>query len=289
MAVPATTHDIELCDDVVTKRFRAMKGAEPEREWRALRLLAEYAPGLAPAPVRADLDGSPPTVTMSRLPGVCLGLEPLTAVAFDAYTDAISRLHHAVPRRVLDRIDPVAWPPATALANVQRMLAQSRPALDDPLVRRAFTEASGWLSSGWGERAAAGPQSPVFGHGDGNLANYLWDGHRVRIVDFEDAGRSDQAFELAASVEHLGSWLDAHVEAAAVIGRFDLPTHGLARVHDYRRLFATYWFLRLQPGLSAHERNPPVTLQKQAERLLALLDTPRSSPLQSNAPVTKHA
>jgi len=37
------------------------------------------------------------------------------------------------------------------------------------------------------------------------LANYLWDGHRIRIVDFEDAGRSDVAYELASLVEHLSA------------------------------------------------------------------------------------
>ncbi|SEG99641.1 Phosphotransferase enzyme family protein [Nonomuraea solani] len=39
--------------------------------------------------------------------------------------------------------------------------------------------------------------TPVFGAGDGNLANFLWDGTRVRIVDFEDSGHSDLAYEVA--------------------------------------------------------------------------------------------
>jgi len=39
-------------------------------------------------------------------------------------------------------------------------------------------------------------QHPVVAHGDPNLANYLWDGTRVRIVDFEDAGRGDRTVEL---------------------------------------------------------------------------------------------
>ena len=48
------------------------------REWRALRLLAEHAPGLAPEPLRADLDAHQPVVEMSLLPGVPLGDAPLT-------------------------------------------------------------------------------------------------------------------------------------------------------------------------------------------------------------------
>ena len=48
---------------MAVKRFRSpvdgderrLYGDEPRREWRALELLARYAPGLAPRPVRADL------------------------------------------------------------------------------------------------------------------------------------------------------------------------------------------------------------------------------------------
>lgn len=55
---PATTHEIEFTGDVVAKRFRDTHRGEPEREWQALRLLHEHAPGLAPAPIRAEL-GAP--------------------------------------------------------------------------------------------------------------------------------------------------------------------------------------------------------------------------------------
>jgi len=48
-------------------------------------------------------------------------------------------------------------------------------------------------------------QGAVLGQGDGNLANFLWDGGQVRIVDFEDSGPSDRAFELAVLVEHLSA------------------------------------------------------------------------------------
>ncbi|HEY2691135.1 MAG TPA: phosphotransferase [Streptosporangiaceae bacterium] len=37
----------------------------------------------------------------------------------------------------------------------------------------------------------------MFGNADGNLANFLWDGARCRIVDFEDSGVSDPAYEAA--------------------------------------------------------------------------------------------
>jgi hypothetical protein len=65
-------HEIELRHDVVIKRYGATGHDRPAREWRALKLLDVYAPGLAPAPVSAELDADPPTVVMSRLGGTAI-------------------------------------------------------------------------------------------------------------------------------------------------------------------------------------------------------------------------
>ena len=62
----ANTHAVEVGSATVVKRFRRWDQGEHRREWRALNLLAEHAPGLAPAPVCADLEADPPSVTMAR-------------------------------------------------------------------------------------------------------------------------------------------------------------------------------------------------------------------------------
>jgi hypothetical protein len=65
-------HAVHLGGHHVTKCFDVAGGADREaaqREWRALELLSVHAPGLAPAPLAADLSASAPFVTMSRLPG----------------------------------------------------------------------------------------------------------------------------------------------------------------------------------------------------------------------------
>src|SRR6266567_5050702 len=55
------THGVVFEEGVAVKRFRSWlhgderpHGEEPSREWQALNLLAQYAPGLAPEPIRAD-------------------------------------------------------------------------------------------------------------------------------------------------------------------------------------------------------------------------------------------
>ncbi len=112
---------------------------------------------------------------------------------------------------------------------------------------------------------------PVFGHADGNLANHLWDGRRVALVDFEDAGRSDRAFELADAAEHVSMRLGAGVDAQAFLARFDLSPAEHVRLNGFRRLFGLFWLLMLLPSSPGHRRNPPGTLERQADRLFLLL------------------
>ncbi|MEV5979702.1 aminoglycoside phosphotransferase [Streptomyces sp. NPDC052114] len=112
---------------------------------------------------------------------------------------------------------------------------------------------------------------PVFGPGDGNLANYLWDGARVQVVDFEDSGRSDRAFELAEITEHVGSWVEHPLDVPTFLGYFDLTAAEESRLRDCRRLIALVWLFLLAFD---HEnvRNPAGTTERQADRLRALLD-----------------
>jgi Ser/Thr protein kinase RdoA (MazF antagonist) len=112
---------------------------------------------------------------------------------------------------------------------------------------------------------------PVFGPGDGNLANYLWNGCRVQVVDFEDSGRSDRAFELAEITEHVGCWVERPLDVSGFLGRFDLSRAEAARLGECRRLLALVWLFLLASDDSENPRNPPGTAERQAGRLLDLL------------------
>lgn len=107
---------------------------------------------------------------------------------------------------------------------------------------------------------------PVLGQGDPHLANFLVDGDVVHLVDFEDAGRSTEVYELANLVEHLAN---RETGFEAVIDAFDVDASDLLLC---RRLVALFWFLLLAPGGGAHARNPPGAFEAQGRRLLALLD-----------------
>lgn len=282
------THQVSVdsARRVVVKRFVQADRGEAEREWRALTLLADHAPGLAPEPILAHLDADPPVIEMSLLPGEPLGGRPLTAEQESALVRALGQLWQSVP---VSRVVPLpgeAGNEAQLVGIVKQLAEQAQDLGDDPVVRAAHSAGMNWLYWAVGESerlvgqdsyanpggSPGGPgPSAVFGQGDANLANFLWDGERVRIVDFEDSGLSDRAFELAVLVEHLSAWSESDLDGDVFLRAFELSACERARLADCRRLVALAWLLLLRPGGKASLRNPPGTLRRQAERLLALL------------------
>ncbi|MFC4111833.1 phosphotransferase [Nonomuraea zeae] len=250
------THELAFDGDVVTKRYVDSKPGAAEREWRGLSLLAEHAPGLAPAPIAFE-DG---VVRMTRIDGVPLRGLPPGAVHLAAMAEALAELHAAVPARVLESVPLRPWQREAVVDWVARRCAAWEPR--EPLVDRAVKEGAKWLES-WSPGDAG--ITPVFGAGDGNLANFLWDGARVRVVDFEDCGRSDRAFELAELVEHASMWVDGEVEIAPA---FELSPLEERRMGECRKVQALVWLFLLS---HEHPRNPPGTFQRQAERVLTRL------------------
>ncbi|MGW8797311.1 phosphotransferase [Streptomyces sp. NPDC055775] len=130
------------------------------------------------------------------------------------------------------------------------------------------------MSSGqWSTETADQPDvPPVFGPGDGNLANYLWDGSEVRVVDFEDSGVSDRAFELAEITEHVASWVDQPLDIETFLEQFELTAAESLRLKDCRRPLALVWLFLLSFDKGDKPRNPPGTAERQAGRLLKLLN-----------------
>lgn len=275
---PFATHGITVEEGIAVKRFRShvgddrrLYGDEPRREWRALKLLARYAPGLAPSPVRADLDADPPLIAMSHVPGEPLGTRPVSEAQEDAIAAALNRLHHAIPAPVLETVEGAPGSPQLLPDRIRDMARACNAELLDPLPRRAHRAALAWLDSGWAEHPASGAGQPVFAQGDPNLANHLWDGHSVHLVDFEASGRGNRATELADFVEHITVWAHAGIDAEAFLDHFDLDPGERQQITQLRRLFAAFWVMRLLPSGSAYQRNPPGTFERQASRLLDVL------------------
>jgi hypothetical protein len=265
-----STHAIELRPDGVVKRFRHGDRAGGAREWNALTLLGTHAPGLAPEPRKADLDGPEPMVAMSRLRGVPLRGHALDGQRVAALAEALSALHTALPPEVLDEVPPRPWLEDQLATRIRTWEPEVRPGADGD-VAHAMDTGLAWLASHRPAGATPPAPAPVFGAGDGNLANYLWDGSRVRIVDFEDSGRSDRALERAEITEHVSSWIDHPLDVPAFLGHFSLTPTESHRLLECRRLIALVWLFLLVLDSRGQRRNPPGTPRRQARRLLDLL------------------
>ncbi|WP_433214088.1 phosphotransferase family protein [Microtetraspora malaysiensis] len=263
-----STHAIEIQPDQVIKRFRSRDRGEPDREWRALQLLSQYAAGLAPDPLHADLDADPAVVVMSRLPGMPLRGTRVTAEQLTALRHALTTVYTSIPAAVV-QAEPPRRGHAGELVDLLRVWCRTPPR-GPAVVRTAFAEGSRWLDT-CGDAVASADVVPVFGVGDGNLANALWDGSRVRMLDFEESGRSDRAFELAEMAEHVSAWVDTEFDVSAFLEEFELTSAETTRLRECRRLFALMWLIMLARDDPANPRNPSGTTERQAHRLLAVL------------------
>lgn len=272
--VQTQTHDLAFTGTEVHKRYVRWDRGEADREWACLTLLAEHAPGLAPRPLRRQThDGGGPVIVMERLPGEPLGGAPLTA----AQTDSLGRVLRRVYGVPLEAVRAAGVGerhsgPRTAARTVAEWLSVDHDlgACRDPrLVARAVGTARAWLAT---PGVLPEPRLVALGIADLNPANVLWDGETCRLVDFEDGGLSDPAFELADHVEHLAGRLTGVLDREALIHAVGLTGAGRERLDAYRPLWAAFWLAMLLPGNAGFERNPSGTTEAQAKHLLTLVD-----------------
>lgn len=270
-----STHDVTLGEDHVVKRYRSFDRGEPDREWAALVLLHEHAPGLAPAPLERRTTEGAPEIVMSRLPGTPLGDAPLTPEQVVAVAAAL-RAVHAVPLTGTD-LPLRRSGPAEMLAELREWVDEPRAELDAG-VEATLAAARAWLHGDEAGRLAGPLAEEVFTLADGNLANLLWDGERCRVVDFEDSGRSDPAYELADLLEHVTVWLPGLVDPDEMAAALGFTEAQRVRLLGFRRVLAVFWLLMLLPGNPGHHRNPPDSLARQSARVRDLVAGAQAAP-----------
>lgn len=267
------THDLTFTATEVRKRYVSWDRGEADREWGCLTLLAHHAPGVAPRPLRRETCDGSPVVVLERLPGEPLGGAPLTPEQTCSLGRALRRLYD-VPLEAIRaaQISERLYGPTTLPQAVTEWLSDSPDLAEcrDPgLVADAVDAALAWLAS---PDSLPEPQLVALGISDLNPANILWDGQTCRLVDFEDGGLTDPAFELADHVEHIAGRLSGVFDQAALVDAVGLPAEARKRMRAYRPLWAAFWLAVLLPGNGGFRRNPPGTTEAQATHLLALLD-----------------
>lgn len=112
---------------------------------------------------------------------------------------------------------------------------------------------------------------PVLALGDGNLDNVVWDGQTARLVDWEEFGVSDLAYELADVIEHASARLERRLDIPTLLSSLNLSAEQRHRLGRYRCVFACFWLTMLLPGSPGWRRNPPGSTEDQARHVLKLL------------------
>lgn len=265
-----STHGVSIGTTEVRKEFVADHEAEAEREWACLTLLAEHAPGLAPRPLRRE-DGETPVVVMERIAGEPLAPRPMSFHQTQALGASLRRLYDVPLEAVREAgIGPRRYG-ATEHAQVMAQWLAADHDLGEcqgpGLVGEALALAREYVAA----PPLPEPRLTALGIADLNPANVLWDGQQCRLVDFEDGGLSDPAYELADHVEHLGSRLPRVYDGRGLADAVDLDAEGRARMAAYRPLWAAFWLAMLLPGNGSWHRNPPGTTEDQAAHFMALV------------------
>jgi Ser/Thr protein kinase RdoA (MazF antagonist) len=271
--VQTQTHDLTFTATEVHKRYVSWDRGEADREWACLTLLAEHAHGVAPRPLRQEVSDGGPVIVMERLHGRPLGDAPLTPDQTASLGHALRRLY-AVPVEAIhaagvgERLNG----PTTHARAVTEGLSEPHDLTEcrDPaLVREAVDADSMWLAP---PTSLPEPRLMTLGIADLNPANVLWDGTTCRLVDFEDAGLTDPAYELADHVEHLAGRLTGVFDTRALVQAVGFSDQDRMRLRAYRPLWAAFWMVMLLPGNRGFRRNPPGTTEAQATHLLSLLE-----------------
>ncbi|MFG2894808.1 phosphotransferase family protein [Streptomyces sp. NPDC048248] len=160
------------------------------------------AMSLAPVPTPEVLWRKPPVLAIAAVPGTTLGRldEPSTAspAAWAAAGSAIRKLHDA----------PLPPRPGRAGRDLDELAAE----LDDEcelLVADGVLPADLVTRNRRIAEAALRPWTPVFTHGDLQIAHVFVDGDEITgIIDWSEAGQGDALYDLATLTlgheEHLG-------------------------------------------------------------------------------------
>lgn len=222
-----------------------------DREWQTLTVLSRRGHPLVPEPLWRSEHADRPAIVMTFVRGDRLGVSPLEPRQLDALAEALKALYAISPDDVEEPLPDVVTPAPVMVARMQRTWTALDATTDSAGITDAIAAHRCELLAAW-RRWSAGPEPDrlaapaprVFGRGDPSLANFLWDGTRLTLLDFEYSGWTDRAFELADLVEHTQSRQTPDHVWERFVDRFDLDPAARARYRAARQLMCFFWLAR---------------------------------------------
>lgn len=182
-------------------------------------------------------------VVMEYVQGEGLGHQAPTGKQLELLRD---RLH------VLYALKPDGADIGPVHCNAAQMLGRARAFYEgvnggrfSGVLQEAYTEAIARLASKEALHLSEEPAKRVFMRGDPNLANCLWDGERLYLIDFEYAGWSDKAYDLADLTEHPQSLGTDRKSWDAFMETFALSEAERRRYSASCKLLSLFWLGKL--------------------------------------------
>lgn len=234
------------------------------RDREVMTARAAHAAGFAPEVVHAD-----PGVMVCRfIEGKTYGAEDV-----QADIDRIARVVAGFHREMANHVRGpgfIFW-----VFHVIRDYAHTLEAGDSPYTGKL----AGYLALAEEMRAAQVPLPIVFGHHDFLPANFIDDGEKLWLIDFEYAGFSTPMFDLAGIASNAG-FSDAQSEELLSAYFGGAPDEALLKSHAAMQcaslLREAMWSMVSELHLSAPGADYPAYTAENLDRLSAALDHYRS-------------
>jgi len=256
------------------KLYKADERQRAPREWEALNFLAGRGYSYSPRPFYFEEDPEAPLVVMEFAEGVSLGGKHLDRAQLRALVEAQKTLN-AIPFeeghnlfRVLDG--------SRRLEGMKNFMQMADPNELGEAAAEALAMWREWLQ-GPDPETIARPAPLVFSRVDPNLANCLWDGTRMRIVDFEYSGWADRPFDIAEVAEHVQSRGTPEAEWGWFVEQFELSAAERRRFAAAKRFMALFWVMLLWRGARGQDASEWEKFAAQVERTRRLCGEHSSS------------
>ena len=183
------------------KLYRTDRRDRAKCEWTALRHLAAHGVVAACSAFWHDPDPELPALGLRLVPGVRVTELATPSSALPAMVTALGQIRRVPlgPFANLGRLDAAH----DFVRRITTWSEQLHHGPDDALTRDMRALIATWHDRG--DRAVLAESArPVFSHGDGNLANWLWHDFisTIYVLDWEFAGHSDAAYDAAELIEH---------------------------------------------------------------------------------------
>ncbi len=270
-------NSVYACEDagqpLCLKLYKVDTRERAATEWRALNLLREHGYSRQPQPLHYSVDPTLPVVVMQLLVGAPLGEQQLTRAQLAELAASLGEMYAITYAATQARFWLAAGTPELTLNRLRTAYEQKMLGPSDPTTREAHSLLQAWLRSP-GPDIVLQPAPLVFTRNDPNLANCLWAGQRIGMVDFENAGWNPISFDLADLLEHPQSRTTPDHEWGWFLSQLGLEDEELTRLRTSRQLLALFWLTRCWPtpaeGPSSPRRQQWSTCLERCRQLVPL-------------------